>query len=155
MDDLGKTWMFSSNPPWHNYFVLSIYLAIIQKNCHYLHVCAKLQETPIELFQKLHGQLAKKEMLGGDDSCYLSDNCPFEKTISLSMVSHLQFCSQVTKHSNNGNFLAWMITWKTLCLPVTPYKVGRHQNKYKKKDGKRGEVLRGWKFIHDLISQEG
>jgi hypothetical protein len=33
--------------------------------------------------------------------------------------------------------------------------VGIHQNKYKKKDGKRGEVLRGWKFIHDLISQEG
>jgi hypothetical protein len=81
-------------------------LAIIQKIYHYLHVCAQLQETPIELFQKLHGQLAKKEMLVGDDYCYLSHNCPFEETISLAMVSHLQFCSQVTKHLNNGNFLA-------------------------------------------------
>jgi hypothetical protein len=33
--------------------------------------------------------------------------------------------------------------------------VGRHQNKYKKKDGKEGEALRGWKFVHDLVSQEG
>jgi hypothetical protein len=35
------------------------------------------------------------------------------------------------------------MTW---CLTITPYKVGTHQNKYKKKDGKGGEALRGWKF---------
>jgi hypothetical protein len=23
MDDLGKAWMFSSNPPWHNCFTIS------------------------------------------------------------------------------------------------------------------------------------
>jgi hypothetical protein len=42
-----------------------------------------------------------------------------------------------------------------LCLLVTPYKVGKHQNKYKTKDGNEGKAFRGWKFIHDLISQEG
>jgi hypothetical protein len=44
-------------------------------------------------------------MLGVDDSCYLSHNCPFEKTTSLAMVSHLQFYSQTSMHSNNANFL--------------------------------------------------
>jgi hypothetical protein len=33
--------------------------------------------------------------------------------------------------------------------------VGKNQNRYKKKDGKGGEALRGWKFKHDLLSQEG
>jgi hypothetical protein len=33
--------------------------------------------------------------------------------------------------------------------------VGRNQNRYKKKDGKGGEALKGWKFSHDHISQEG
>jgi hypothetical protein len=27
----------------------------------------------------------------------------------------------------------WMITWKTWCLPITPYKVGKNQNRYKNK----------------------
>jgi hypothetical protein len=34
------------------------------------------------------------------------------------------------------------------------YKVGINQNRYKKKDGKEGEALRGWKFWHDHVSQE-
>jgi hypothetical protein len=33
--------------------------------------------------------------------------------------------------------------------------VGKNQNRYKKKDDKGGEALRGWKFKHDLLSQEG
>ncbi len=37
---------------------------------------------------------------------------------------------------------------------ISFYKVGKNQNRYKKKDGKGGEALRGWKFIHDLVSQE-
>jgi len=32
--------------------------------------------------------------------------------------------------------------------------VGKNHNRYKKKDGKGGEALRGWKFKHDLVSQE-
>jgi hypothetical protein len=32
--------------------------------------------------------------------------------------------------------------------------VGKNQNRYKKKDGKGGEALRGWKFWHDHVSQE-
>jgi hypothetical protein len=44
---------------------------------------------------------------------------------------------------------------KTWCLLVIPNKVGIHYNKYKKKDGKGGEALRGWKFVHDLVWQEG
>jgi hypothetical protein len=35
------------------------------------------------------------------------------------------------------------------------YKVGKNQNGYKKKDGEGGEALKGWKFINDLVSQEG
>jgi hypothetical protein len=31
--------------------------------------------------------------------------------------------------------------------------VGKNQNKYKKKDGKGGEALKGCKFWHDPISQ--
>jgi len=42
MDNLGKTWMISSNLPWHNYFALSNFLTNIQKFCQYLHVCAQL-----------------------------------------------------------------------------------------------------------------
>jgi hypothetical protein len=71
MDDLGKTWMFSSNLPWHNYFVFLIYSTNIRNFHQYLHVCAQLQETPIELLQKLHKQLARKETLTSDSSCYL------------------------------------------------------------------------------------
>jgi len=41
------------------------------------------------------------------------------------------------------------------CLLITPYKVDRHQNKYKKKDGKGKKTLKGWKFWHDPDSQEG
>ncbi len=33
------------------------------------------------------------------------------------------------------------------------YRVGKNQNKYKKKDGKGGEALKGCKFWHDPISQ--
>jgi hypothetical protein len=33
--------------------------------------------------------------------------------------------------------------------------VGKNENRYKNKDGKGKETLRGWKFKHDLISQEG
>jgi hypothetical protein len=54
-------------------------------------VCAQLQEILIELLQKLRKQLARKEMLAGDDSCYLSHNCPSKETISLAMALHLQF----------------------------------------------------------------
>jgi hypothetical protein len=34
-------------------------------------VCAQLQETPIELLQKLHKQLTRKETLASDGSYYL------------------------------------------------------------------------------------
>jgi hypothetical protein len=67
-------------------------------------VC-QLQETLIEL-QKLHEQLARKEMQVVDDFCYLSHNCPSEETTSLAMASHPQFYLQASMHSNNGNFLA-------------------------------------------------
>jgi hypothetical protein len=68
-------------------------------------VCAQLQETLTELLRKLHGQLTNKETLVGDDFCYLSHNCPFEKTIFLTMVSNPQFYPQASMHSNNENFL--------------------------------------------------
>ncbi len=45
----------------------------------------------------------------GDNSCYLSHNCPFEETTSLAMASHLQFFPQASKHLNNGNFLAGFV----------------------------------------------
>jgi hypothetical protein len=33
--------------------------------------------------------------------------------------------------------------------------VGIHQNRCKKKDRKGREALKGWKFVHDHVSQEG
>jgi hypothetical protein len=33
--------------------------------------------------------------------------------------------------------------------------VGINHNRCKKKDGRGGETLKGWKFKHDPISQEG
>jgi hypothetical protein len=39
-----------------------------------------------------------------------------------------------------------MIIQKTWCLLVILYKVGINQNGYKKKNGKGGEALKGWKF---------
>ncbi len=35
------------------------------------------------------------------------------------------------------------------------YKMGRNHNRYKQKDDKGGEALRGWKCWHELVSQEG
>jgi hypothetical protein len=69
-------------------------------------VCAQIQETGIELLQKLHEQLTRKETLVGDNSCYLSHNYPSKKVVSLAMASHLQFCPQASMHSNNMNILA-------------------------------------------------
>ncbi len=39
-----------------------------------------------------------------------------------------------------------MIIRKMYCLPITPYKVGRHHNRYKMKDGKGKKILKGWKL---------
>ncbi len=36
----------------------------------------------------------KERNVIGDDSCYLSHNCPFKEVTSLAMASHPQFCSQ-------------------------------------------------------------
>jgi hypothetical protein len=44
-------------------------------------------------------------MLTGDDSCYLSHNCPYEEATSLAMASYLQFFPHASMHSNNKNFL--------------------------------------------------
>jgi hypothetical protein len=60
-------------------------------------VC-QLQETLIEL-QKLHEQLARKEM-------QVVDDCPSKETTSLAMASQPQFYLQASMHSNNENFLA-------------------------------------------------
>ncbi len=68
-------------------------------------MCAQLQEIPIELLRKLLWHLAKKETPIGDDYCNLSHNCPSEEIASLVMSTHLQFCIQVSMHSNNGIFL--------------------------------------------------
>ncbi len=67
-------------------------------------MCAQLQETPIEL-QKLRGQLVRKEMPVGDNSCYLSHNCPSIEITSLAMASHPRFCLQSSMHLNNENSL--------------------------------------------------
>jgi hypothetical protein len=66
-------------------------LTNIQNFHQYLHVCAQLHETLIELLQKLCKQLARKEMLAGDNFCYLSHNCPYEETTSLEMDAHYNF----------------------------------------------------------------
>ncbi len=50
------------------------------------------KKTPIELLQKLIGQLVRKETPTCDDSCYLSHNYPYEEATSLAMASHLQLC---------------------------------------------------------------
>jgi len=59
----------------------------------------------IELLQKHCEQLVRKETPIGDDSCYLSHNCPYAKAASLAMASHSSFCLQALMHSNTWNFL--------------------------------------------------
>jgi hypothetical protein len=64
-------------------------------------------------------------MLAGDNSCYLSHNCPYEETTSLAMAPHLQFCLQASKYSNNKNFLVGFVGRmhfgvQTQTKPVTP-----------------------------------
>jgi hypothetical protein len=83
---------------------LSISSTNIQNFRQYLHVCAQLQETPIKLLRKLHGQLARNKC---QQMTFLLSftQFPLEKTTSLAMASHLQFCSHASMHSNNGNFL--------------------------------------------------
>jgi hypothetical protein len=61
----------------------------------------------------------------GDNSCYLSHNCPFEEAVSLAMASHPQFYLHASMHSNNGNFLAKFVrrmcfSFQTQTKPVTP-----------------------------------
>jgi hypothetical protein len=55
-----------------------------------------------------------------DDFCYLSHNCPSKETTSLAMASHPQFCSHVSMHLNNKNFLAKFV--RKMCLWVQTQK---------------------------------
>jgi hypothetical protein len=66
------------------------FLRQISKTYQYFQVCAQLQETPIELLQKLHKQLARKKTLTVNNVCYFSHNCPSEEATSLVMASHPQ-----------------------------------------------------------------
>jgi hypothetical protein len=70
LNELRNEWTILGK---HEYYsTLSISSTNIQNFHQYLHVCGQLQETPIELLQKLCKQLARKEMLVGDDSCYFT-----------------------------------------------------------------------------------
>jgi hypothetical protein len=50
-------------------------------------------------------------------------------------------------------FTEWSLERHGVYL-ISFYKVGRNQNRYKKKDGKGRKTLRGWKFWHDPIWQQ-
>ncbi len=58
--------------------------------------------------------VSKERNSTGDDSCYVSHNCPSKEATSLVMVSHPQFCLHVLIHLNNKNFPTKFV--KRMCL---------------------------------------